>query len=98
MSFLSRFIGSGRKNKGAGNNGDEDSVDAANRTEGMDAAVFSQPIGYIPQFPAPPKYIRVRQLPKQAVRIRVDTDTCLGPVTPQVAERLQQSVPSPRAI
>ena len=26
----------------------------------MDAAVFSQPIGYIPQFPPPPKYIKVR--------------------------------------
>ena len=30
------------------------------RAEGMDAAVFSQPIGYVPQFPSPPKYIRVR--------------------------------------
>ncbi|KAK4692186.1 WD repeat-containing protein 44, partial [Lecanoromycetidae sp. Uapishka_2] len=30
------------------------------RTEGMDADVFSQPIGYIPQFPSPPKYIKVR--------------------------------------
>ncbi len=26
----------------------------------MDAAVFSQPIGFIPRFPAPPKYIKVR--------------------------------------
>lgn len=26
----------------------------------MDADVFSQPIGYIPQFPLPPKYIKVR--------------------------------------
>ena len=26
----------------------------------MDADVFSQPIGYIPQFPSPPKYIKVR--------------------------------------
>lgn len=30
------------------------------RTEGMDAEIFSQPIGYIPQFPSPPKYIKVR--------------------------------------
>jgi len=30
------------------------------RTEGMDADVFSQPIGYVPQFPSPPKYIKVR--------------------------------------
>lgn len=26
----------------------------------MDAEIFSQPIGYIPQFPPPPKYIKVR--------------------------------------
>jgi WD repeat-containing protein 44 len=26
----------------------------------MDAPVFSQPIGYTPQFPPPPKYIKVR--------------------------------------
>lgn len=26
----------------------------------MDADVFSQPIGYIPQFPSPPKYIKVK--------------------------------------
>lgn len=26
----------------------------------MDADVFSQPIGYIPQFPSPPKYIKIR--------------------------------------
>ena len=26
----------------------------------MDAEIFSQPIGYIPQFPSPPKYIKVR--------------------------------------
>ena len=26
----------------------------------MDADVFSQPIGYVPQFPSPPKYIKVR--------------------------------------
>lgn len=26
----------------------------------MDPEIFSQPIGYIPQFPSPPKYIKVR--------------------------------------
>ena len=26
----------------------------------MDAVLFSEPIGYIPQFPPPPKYIKVR--------------------------------------
>ena len=31
----------------------------------MDADVFSQPIGYIPQFPPPPKYIKVRSHAKK---------------------------------
>ena len=35
------------------------------RTEGMDADVFSQPIGYVPQFPSPPKYIKVRSQGKK---------------------------------
>jgi hypothetical protein len=34
-------------------------ADGDPRTEGMDAAVFSQPIGFTPTFPSPPKYIRV---------------------------------------
>lgn len=55
MSFLSRMLGSSKK-KG---DGDEDPEDDVARTDGMDAHVFSQPIGYMPTFPAPPKYIRV---------------------------------------
>jgi WD repeat-containing protein 44 len=31
----------------------------------MDADVFSQPIGYIPKFPLPPKYIKVRARDKK---------------------------------
>ena len=31
----------------------------------MDADVFSQPIGYVPQFPPPPKYIKVRSQGKK---------------------------------
>ena len=31
----------------------------------MDAEIFSQPIGYIPQFPPPPKYIKVRSQGKK---------------------------------
>ena len=61
VSFLSRVMGGGRK-RGMrqdmldnGGNNENDS-----RTEGMDAPVFSQPIGYIPRYPPPPKYIRVR--------------------------------------
>lgn len=53
-SFLSRIMGSSLKKK----NGEGDDDDVA-RTDGMDAHVFSQPIGYTPTFPAPPKYIRV---------------------------------------
>lgn len=49
----------GGKKKGGDAPQDEDGVGVDMRTEGMDAHVFSQPIGYIPQFPAPPKYIRV---------------------------------------
>lgn len=37
---------------------DDDSGD--NRTEGTEAEMFSRPIGYIPKFPEPPKYIKVR--------------------------------------
>ncbi|KAI4091663.1 MAG: hypothetical protein L6R37_007698, partial [Teloschistes peruensis] len=62
VSFLSRFMGGGKKK----NASDEDEgVEGDKRTEGIDAAVFSQPIGYIPQYPAPPKYIRVRSHHKQ---------------------------------
>ena len=43
------------KNSDDGDEGGEGDA----RTEGMDADVFSQPIGFIPQFPSPPKYIRV---------------------------------------
>ncbi|RPA92748.1 WD40 repeat-like protein [Choiromyces venosus 120613-1] len=58
VSFLSRIMGG--KKKGGDMSNDEDTFEGDIRTEGMDAHVFSQPIGYIPQFPAPPKYIRVR--------------------------------------
>lgn len=42
---------------------DDDSEMGDKRTEGTDADVFSQPVGsngFIPRFPAPPKYIKVR--------------------------------------
>lgn len=57
MSFLSRIMGN--KKKTADEPDDGGSTDGDRRTEGMDAAVFSQPIGFTPTFPAPPKYIRV---------------------------------------
>ncbi len=57
VSFLSRFIGSKKKDAEVN---DDESEQGDKRTEGMDADVFSQPIGFIPRFPAPPKYIKVR--------------------------------------
>lgn len=33
--------------------------------EGTDADIFPQPIGFIPKFPAPPKYIKVRSRGKR---------------------------------
>jgi hypothetical protein len=49
----------GNKKKGPDEAEDALSPEDERRTEGMDAAVFSQPIGYMPTYPAPPKYIRV---------------------------------------
>lgn len=58
VSFLSRFMGH-KKKFGTDDDDDNCTEDGELRAEGMDAAVFSQPIGFIPSFPAPPKYIRV---------------------------------------
>ncbi|TGZ77270.1 WD40 repeat-like protein [Ascodesmis nigricans] len=43
----------------------DDDDDEDPRMAGMDAKVFSQPIGYVPSFPTPPKYIRVHSRHKQ---------------------------------
>ncbi|KAL9584029.1 MAG: hypothetical protein Q9203_004830 [Teloschistes exilis] len=62
VKFLSRFIGSKKKDNFPDVN-DDDSQMGDPRTEGTDADVFSQPVGsngFIPRFPAPPKYIKVR--------------------------------------
>lgn len=59
VSFLSRFIGSKKKDTPTDFNDDESEI-GDKRTEGMDADVFSQPIGFIPRHPSPPKYIKVR--------------------------------------
>lgn len=58
VSFFSRFAP--RKKDVPLENNDNKSNAGDRRTEGMDAEIFSQPIGYIPQFPSPPKYIKVR--------------------------------------
>lgn len=52
----------GGKKKGVDAPQNENGFEVDMRTEGMDAHVFSEPIGghgFTPQFPAPPKYIRV---------------------------------------
>ncbi|KAI9758998.1 MAG: hypothetical protein M4579_002661 [Chaenotheca gracillima] len=61
VSFLSRFRGNKRRDS-LDDPEDNESDQGAGRAEGMDAHPFSHPIyqGYIPQFPPPPKYIKVR--------------------------------------
>lgn len=65
--FLSRFIGPKKKDVYPEVN-DDDSELGEKRTEGTDADVFSQPVasnGFIPRFPTPPKYIKVRSHSKK---------------------------------
>ena len=57
-SFFSRFAPKKKDTLTEVNDNESEAGDR--RTEGMDADVFSQPIGYIPQFPSPPKYIKMR--------------------------------------
>ncbi|MCJ1380013.1 hypothetical protein MMC17_003116 [Xylographa soralifera] len=64
VSFLSRFIGS-KKKEFSIDVLDDESDFGDKRAEGTDADVFLQPIGFIPRFPAPPKYIRVRSRGKK---------------------------------
>jgi WD40 repeat protein len=39
---------------------DNESEISDNRPSGMDAEIFSQPLGFMPTFPPPPKYIKVK--------------------------------------
>lgn len=39
---------------------DDASENSENRSGGVEAEVFSQPVGFIPKFPAPPRYIKVK--------------------------------------
>lgn len=57
MSFFGRFT---KKKEVPIEIDDDESEVGEKRTEGMDADVFSQPIGFVPRFPAPPKYIKIR--------------------------------------
>ncbi|KAL1855988.1 hypothetical protein Plec18170_003855 [Paecilomyces lecythidis] len=56
VSFLSRFIPNKKKDQISDSNDGQSEVD----DERMDTEVFAHPIGFIPRFPPPPKYIKVK--------------------------------------
>ena len=58
-SFFSRFVGSKKKNS-QNDTPDDESEFGDLRTEGVHADIFSQPLGFVPRFPPPPRYIKVR--------------------------------------
>lgn len=60
MSFLSRIMGSTKKRDSFDLRDDNASEMAEDRYAGVEAEVFSQPIGFVPKFPAPPRYIKVK--------------------------------------
>lgn len=58
-SLLSRFIGN-KKKDAPGLPRDETASISDRAPMDVEAEVFSRPIGFVPQFPAPPRYIKVR--------------------------------------
>jgi len=62
VSFFGRF--NKKKDVPVEVNDDESEV-GENRTEGMVADIFAQPIGFVPRFPVPPKYIKTRSQGKK---------------------------------
>ncbi|KAJ9262416.1 hypothetical protein DTO027B5_3306 [Paecilomyces variotii] len=56
VSFLSRLIPNKKKDQISDSNDSQSELD----DERMDTEVFAYPIGFIPRFPPPPKYIKVR--------------------------------------
>ena len=50
----------GKKREGSVDYIDNASEFSENRPTGMEVEVFSQPVGFMPRFPAPPKYIKVK--------------------------------------
>ena len=61
VSFLSRFIGTKKQDNQPEPEQPENEDNAEEkRLEGANAETFSQPIGYIPRFLEPPKYIKVK--------------------------------------
>jgi WD repeat-containing protein 44 len=59
VSFLSRIMGSKKRDESA-EVVDHVSELSDNRSTGYEAELFSNPVGFIPRFPAPPKYIKVK--------------------------------------
>ncbi|KAL2438547.1 putative WD repeat-containing protein C3H5.08c [Exophiala dermatitidis] len=59
VSFLSRIMGT-KKRDSFDIRDDDVSEISDNRSAGVEAEVFSQPVGFIPKFPAPPRYIKVK--------------------------------------
>ncbi|EFR04601.1 WD repeat-containing protein 44 [Nannizzia gypsea CBS 118893] len=59
VSFLSRIIG-GKKKGSVSEPNDDTSELGEPRTTGLDSELFAHPVGYIPRYPPPPKYIKVR--------------------------------------
>lgn len=60
VSFLSRIMGGKKQREDSFDLKDNESEISDNRPSGMDAEIFSQPIGFMPTFPPPPKYIKVK--------------------------------------
>ncbi|KIW11964.1 hypothetical protein PV08_09238 [Exophiala spinifera] len=60
VSFLSRIMGGPKKRDVFDVREDTISEFADDRSPGVEAEVFSQPLGHIPKFPAPPRYIKVK--------------------------------------
>jgi WD repeat-containing protein 44 len=61
-SFLNRFRA---KKKDSFDTVDDGESTSDKRAEGTDAEAFSRPLGYIPKYPEPPKYIKVRAKAKK---------------------------------
>ncbi|EED22006.1 WD repeat protein [Talaromyces stipitatus ATCC 10500] len=64
VSFLSRIIGTKKNQIPAETNDSNASVSQADDVNGRND-IFAHPVGFIPRFPPPPKYIKVRHYKRQ---------------------------------
>ncbi|KAJ9602883.1 hypothetical protein H2200_012663 [Cladophialophora chaetospira] len=60
VSFLSRIMGNKKRDSFDLHDDNASEIGAEARPAGVEAEVFSQPVGFIPKFPAPPRYIKVK--------------------------------------